>query len=142
MRTSSYSYLTLLEDLVGDADSVLDVGCGSNSPLGRFRRRVPLTVGVDLHGRGDTQHSQISGWPGEQRGNARARLVDAAFGQLQLSAPSYVVDEAGGVSAVITVISRRRSSKSPSGTISARPRTYPSCANVTTSPAAPLLTPK
>src|SRR5438105_1410884 len=44
-----YSYVKLLEDLVGDAQSVLDVGCGTNSPIGRFEHRVPHSVGIDLH---------------------------------------------------------------------------------------------
>lgn len=38
----------LMERAVGDARTVLDVGCGTNSPLGRFRRRFERTVGVDL----------------------------------------------------------------------------------------------
>ena len=38
----------LMEEAVGDARTVLDVGCGTNSPLGRFRRRYERTVGVDL----------------------------------------------------------------------------------------------
>jgi SAM-dependent methyltransferase len=38
-----------LEQAVGDVESVLDVGCGANSPLGRFRRRVARAVGVDAH---------------------------------------------------------------------------------------------
>jgi SAM-dependent methyltransferase len=37
-----------MERAVGDAESILDVGCGTNSPLGRFTRRYPHTVGVDL----------------------------------------------------------------------------------------------
>ena len=38
-----------LERAVGEADSVLDVGCGGNSPLGRFARRPRQSVGVDLY---------------------------------------------------------------------------------------------
>ena len=38
----------LMEDAVGDASTVLDVGCGPNSPLRRFSRRYAHTVGVDL----------------------------------------------------------------------------------------------
>ena len=38
----------LMERAVGDARTILDVGCGSNSPLRRFRRRYDRTVGVDL----------------------------------------------------------------------------------------------
>jgi SAM-dependent methyltransferase len=37
-----------LERAVGDARTVLDVGCGANSPLGRFARRYEHAVGVDL----------------------------------------------------------------------------------------------
>ena len=37
-----------MERAVGDARTILDVGCGSNSPLRRFRRRYDRTVGVDL----------------------------------------------------------------------------------------------
>jgi SAM-dependent methyltransferase len=42
-------YVGAVELSVGDAASVLDVGCGNNSPLGRFRRRVPYSVGVDIY---------------------------------------------------------------------------------------------
>lgn len=45
----STSYEKHLEAAVGDAESVLDVGCGANSPLGRFERRPRQAVGVDLH---------------------------------------------------------------------------------------------
>jgi SAM-dependent methyltransferase len=38
---------TLREALVGTCDSVLDVGCGFRSPLGRFSHLIPRTVGVD-----------------------------------------------------------------------------------------------
>ena len=38
----------LMESAIGDARTVLDVGCGSNSPLRRFRRRYDRAVGVDL----------------------------------------------------------------------------------------------
>jgi hypothetical protein len=37
-----------LERAVGDAESLLDVGCGANSPVGRFRRQFAYSVGVDL----------------------------------------------------------------------------------------------
>ena len=40
-----------LEHAVGDAQTVLDVGCGNNSPLGRFRGRPGSSVGVDIFGR-------------------------------------------------------------------------------------------
>jgi hypothetical protein len=43
------SYLQHLERAVDGADSLLDVGCGSNSPVSRFERRPSYTVGVDLH---------------------------------------------------------------------------------------------
>jgi SAM-dependent methyltransferase len=39
----------LMERAVGEAESLLDVGCGANSPVRRFERRIPFTVGVDLH---------------------------------------------------------------------------------------------
>jgi len=38
---------TLREELEGSCESVLDVGCGANSPLGRCGHRIPHTVGVD-----------------------------------------------------------------------------------------------
>ena len=38
----------VLEAATGDADEVLDVGCGSNSPIGRFERRPRHAVGVDV----------------------------------------------------------------------------------------------
>jgi SAM-dependent methyltransferase len=37
-----------LERALGDAASVLDLGCGAASPVGRFEHRIPRTVGVDL----------------------------------------------------------------------------------------------
>jgi SAM-dependent methyltransferase len=43
------SYVNDLEYAVGDAQSVLDVGCGNNSPIGRFARKPPRAVGVDAH---------------------------------------------------------------------------------------------
>jgi SAM-dependent methyltransferase len=49
-----------LEHAVGDADSVLDVGCGANSPLGRFGRRYPHTVGIDLF----PEAIEQAGWAG------------------------------------------------------------------------------
>jgi SAM-dependent methyltransferase len=36
-----------LEHLVADAQSVLDLGCGTHSPLGQLSRRPPYSVGVD-----------------------------------------------------------------------------------------------
>jgi SAM-dependent methyltransferase len=38
----------VLEAATGDADEVLDVGCGSDSPIGRFERRPRHAVGVDI----------------------------------------------------------------------------------------------
>lgn len=38
----------LMERAIGDAASVLDVGCGANSPLARFEHRFTYSVGVDL----------------------------------------------------------------------------------------------
>lgn len=38
---------TLKEALVGTCDSVLDVGCGFNSPIRGFSHLIPRTVGVD-----------------------------------------------------------------------------------------------
>jgi SAM-dependent methyltransferase len=38
---------TLREALVGTCESVLDVGCGFNSPLRGFSHLIPRTVGVD-----------------------------------------------------------------------------------------------
>jgi SAM-dependent methyltransferase len=37
-----------LEDAVGSAQRVLDVGCGENSPVGRFKRRPQYSLGIDL----------------------------------------------------------------------------------------------
>lgn len=34
---------------IGPAVSVLDVGCGANSPLGRFDVRYPFSLGVDVY---------------------------------------------------------------------------------------------
>lgn len=42
-------YHELLEEAVGDAESVLDVGCGDRSPVHRFSRRAARLVGVDAH---------------------------------------------------------------------------------------------
>jgi len=38
----------LLEDALGEAHHVLDVGCGENSPLARFERRPRHSVGIDI----------------------------------------------------------------------------------------------
>ena len=37
-----------LEQAVGDADSLLEVGCGDSSPLAWFERKPAVTIGVDL----------------------------------------------------------------------------------------------
>ena len=42
------SYETHQERAIGPAESVLDVGCGANSPLGRFGVRYAHTTGVEL----------------------------------------------------------------------------------------------
>lgn len=42
--------VSALEQAVGDAQTVLDVGCGNNSPLGRFHVRSGPSVGVDIFG--------------------------------------------------------------------------------------------
>jgi SAM-dependent methyltransferase len=47
--TLSPPYQEVLEQAVGDAETVLDVGCGVDSPLLHFRRRARWTVGVDAH---------------------------------------------------------------------------------------------
>ena len=39
----------LIEREIGDAASVLDVGCGADSPLASFGGKYELTVGVDAH---------------------------------------------------------------------------------------------
>ena len=38
----------LMERAIGDSRTILDVGCGTNSPLRRFRGLYDRTVGVDL----------------------------------------------------------------------------------------------
>jgi SAM-dependent methyltransferase len=42
------SYETHQQRAIGQVDSVLDVGCGANSPLGRFGVRYAYTAGVEL----------------------------------------------------------------------------------------------
>jgi SAM-dependent methyltransferase len=44
------SYETHQQRAIGQVDSVLDVGCGANSPLGRFGVRYAYTMGVELFG--------------------------------------------------------------------------------------------
>jgi len=41
------TYYGELEAAVGAASSLLDVGCGADSPVRHFRRRIPRLVGVD-----------------------------------------------------------------------------------------------
>jgi SAM-dependent methyltransferase len=48
-KLGSVSYVQAIESAVGRANAVLDVGCGNNSPLGRFRRRPKYAVGVDAY---------------------------------------------------------------------------------------------
>jgi SAM-dependent methyltransferase len=43
-----YSYVSCLERALGNAETVLDLGCGNNSPIGRFKRRPRFAIGVDL----------------------------------------------------------------------------------------------
>lgn len=47
LRRWLITYYEELEQAVGAAASLLDVGCGSDSPVRHFRRRVPRLVGVD-----------------------------------------------------------------------------------------------
>ena len=47
LRRWLITYYDELERAVGAATSLLDVGCGSESPVRHFRRRVPRLVGVD-----------------------------------------------------------------------------------------------
>jgi SAM-dependent methyltransferase len=42
-------FISRLECALGDCESVLDVGCGANSPIDRLPKRVPYSVGVDLY---------------------------------------------------------------------------------------------
>jgi predicted TPR repeat methyltransferase len=44
----SRPYQFVIEDAVGDAETILDVGCGDDSPIRLFRRRRQ-TVGVDVY---------------------------------------------------------------------------------------------
>ena len=41
--------IAALENAVGRPDTLLDVGCGNNSPILRFQRRPGWSVGVDLY---------------------------------------------------------------------------------------------
>src|SRR2546426_12686785 len=42
----------LRQELVGTCASVLDIGCGENSPLAAFAKLIPHSVGVDRNGPG------------------------------------------------------------------------------------------
>src|SRR5574341_952310 len=42
------TYEQLLQGMVSDCDSILDLGCGANSPVGRLKRK-PFSVGIDQH---------------------------------------------------------------------------------------------
>ncbi len=41
------NYLSELEKLIGSSGSVLDVGCGENSPIKNFKKRLKFSAGVD-----------------------------------------------------------------------------------------------
>jgi SAM-dependent methyltransferase len=47
--TAVSSYVQAVERAVDGRGTVLDVGCGGNSPIGRFAERPPYSVGIDLH---------------------------------------------------------------------------------------------
>ena len=47
LRRWLVTYYDELERAVGDSTSLLDVGCGAESPVRHFHRRVPKLVGVD-----------------------------------------------------------------------------------------------
>ncbi len=49
MAIGALDYVSAIEYAVGDAARVLDVGCGNNSPIGRFQRPVPHATGIDMH---------------------------------------------------------------------------------------------
>ena len=66
-----------LEPAVGNASSVLDVGCGANSPIGRFGRRIPYSVGVDAF-RPAIEASRRTGLHSEYR-ELDIRHIEAAF---------------------------------------------------------------
>jgi hypothetical protein len=66
LRLMPPTYEEHLEAAVGDAESLLDVGCGANSPVGRFQRRPPRTVGVDLH-EPSLERSRAAGFHDEYR---------------------------------------------------------------------------
>lgn len=41
------TYYSELENSIGDTKTLLDVGCGVNSPIGYFKNRVSYTLGID-----------------------------------------------------------------------------------------------
>src|SRR4051812_38661444 len=107
------TYEEHLEAALGDAESVLDVGCGANSPLGRFARRPPVAVGVDLH-EPSLERSRAAGFHDEYRRLDVLRIADefepdsfdavVAFDLLEhLSA-----EEGRGLIAAMEKIARRR----------------------------------
>ncbi len=42
------NFVDLLEKIISDCDTVLDLGCGSNSPIGKLRKKKMFTLGVDI----------------------------------------------------------------------------------------------
>jgi hypothetical protein len=48
-NSAEASMIAALESAVGAPASLLDVGCGNNSPILRFSRRPGYSVGMDLH---------------------------------------------------------------------------------------------
>jgi SAM-dependent methyltransferase len=67
---------TLMERAVGDSRTILDVGCGANSPLRRFRHTYDRTVGVDLFAPALAE-SAAAGIHGEYRQLDVLKLDDA-----------------------------------------------------------------
>ena len=41
------TYYNELEHSIGDAESLLDVGCGVSSPISHFKKKIKYTVGID-----------------------------------------------------------------------------------------------
>ncbi|WP_051309321.1 class I SAM-dependent methyltransferase [Desulfogranum japonicum] len=39
----------LEKEIVGNCQSLLDIGCGTHSPIEKFSQKIPVTVGIDLH---------------------------------------------------------------------------------------------
>lgn len=43
-------YIKLLErEIVGDCETLLDIGCGSNSPVHKFTSKIQYTIGIDCY---------------------------------------------------------------------------------------------